>query len=80
MRQRPGRSTIKIGHISGPMDWWDARQHMRAWKDTLKDAGFQVNDNQRVEGNWSSASGAQAVKNLFAKYPEMDAIFVANEH
>jgi DNA-binding LacI/PurR family transcriptional regulator len=68
-----------IGHISGPMDWWEARQRMRAWKDTLKDAGFQVKDNQWVEGNWSSASGAQAVKNLFAKYPEMDAIFVAND-
>jgi LacI family transcriptional regulator len=68
-----------IGHISGPMDWWEARQRMRAWKDTLRDAGFQVQDNQWVEGNWSSASGAQAVKNLFAKYPEMDAIFVAND-
>lgn len=68
-----------IGHISGPMDWWEARQRMTAWKDTLKEAGFQVKDNQWVEGNWSSASGAQAVKNLFLKYPEMDAIFVAND-
>jgi LacI family transcriptional regulator len=68
-----------IGHISGPMDWWEARQRMTAWKDTLKDAGFQVKDNQWEEGNWSSESGAQAMKNLFLKYPEMDAIFVAND-
>ena len=53
-----------IGHISGPMDWWEARQRMIAWKDTLKDAGFQVKDNQWIEGNWTSASGAQAMKNL----------------
>jgi DNA-binding LacI/PurR family transcriptional regulator len=68
-----------IGHISGPMDWWEARQRMMAWKDTLKDAGFEVRANQWVEGNWSPASGARAVKNLFLKYSEMDAIFVAND-
>ncbi|HXD11571.1 MAG TPA: LacI family DNA-binding transcriptional regulator [Anaerolineales bacterium] len=68
-----------IGHISGPMDWWEARQRMLAWKDTLMEAGHEVRDHQWVEGNWSSASGAQAVKNLFLKYPEMDAIFVAND-
>jgi LacI family transcriptional regulator len=68
-----------IGHISGPMDWWEARQRMIAWKDTLKDAGFQAKDNQWIEGNWTSASGAQAMKNLLGKYPEMDAIFVAND-
>jgi LacI family transcriptional regulator len=68
-----------IGHISGPMNWWEARQRMMAWRDTLKEAGFQANDHQWVEGNWSSASGAQAIKNLFLKYPEMDAVFVAND-
>src|SRR6186713_3075826 len=29
----------KIGHISGPMDWWEARQRMAAWKDALTEAG-----------------------------------------
>jgi DNA-binding LacI/PurR family transcriptional regulator len=32
-----------------------------------------------VEGNWSSSSGAQAIEKLFAQYPEMDSIFVAND-
>ena len=68
-----------IGHISGPLDWWEARQRMTAWKDTLKDAGLEVKDNQWAEGNWSSASGAQAVEKLFEQYPEMDSIFVAND-
>jgi len=68
-----------IGHISGPLDWWEARQRMRAWKDALKEAGLEVKDNQWAEGNWSSASGTQAVKKLFEQYPEMDSIFVAND-
>ena len=68
-----------IGHISGPLDWWEARQRMAAWKDTLMESGFEVRDSHAAEGNWSSASGAQAAEKLFAQYPEMDAIFVAND-
>ena len=68
-----------IGHIAGPLEWWEARQRMAAWKDTLKDSGFEVRDNQWAEGNWSSASAVQAVEKLFEQYPEMDSIFVAND-
>ena len=32
-----------------------------------------------MEGNWSSASGAQAIEKLFEQYPGMDAVFVAND-
>jgi LacI family transcriptional regulator len=68
-----------IGHITGPLDWWEARQRMSAWKNALKDSGFEARDEYWVEGNWSSASGVQAVERLFEQYPEMDSIFVAND-
>jgi LacI family transcriptional regulator len=68
-----------IGHISGPMDWWEARQRMFAWKDTLQENGLEAQEEQWVEGNWSSTSGAQAVERLFEQYPEMDSIFVGND-
>jgi LacI family transcriptional regulator len=68
-----------IGHISGPLDWWEARQRKLAWQDGLKEAGLQVQDQYWSEGNWSSASGAQAVEKLFEQYPDMDSIFVAND-
>lgn len=68
-----------IGHISGPLDWWEARERMAAWRDVLREANIQVKDEHWVEGNWSSASGAQAIERLFNQYPEMDAIFVAND-
>jgi DNA-binding LacI/PurR family transcriptional regulator len=68
-----------IGHISGPLDWWEARERKAAWSDVLREANLEVDDRHWVEGNWSSASGAQAVERLFAQFPEMDAIFVAND-
>lgn len=69
----------QIGHISGPLDWWEARQRMAAWKDALIEAGLDASDNYCVEGNWSSASGALAIEKLLEQYPDMDAIFVAND-
>ncbi len=68
-----------IGHVSGPLDWWEARQRMSAWKDSLREFGFEVRDEHWAEGNWSSASGGQAVEKLFEQYPDMDSIFVAND-
>ena len=69
----------KIGHISGPLDWWEAQQRMSAWKDALKEAGLDTKNDHFVEGNWSSSSGAVAIEKLFAQYPELDAVFVAND-
>jgi DNA-binding LacI/PurR family transcriptional regulator len=68
-----------IGHIAGPLDWWEARQRMAAWKDTLSEHGFETREEHWAEGNWSSESGFQAVEKLFEQYPDMDSIFVAND-
>jgi LacI family transcriptional regulator len=68
-----------IGHISGPLDWWEARERKAAWRDGLKDANLEPKDEYWVEGNWSSSSGSQAIEKLFKQYPEMDAVFTAND-
>ena len=68
-----------IGHISGPLDWWEARQRKAAWEDALESAGRECHDRFWVEGNWSSSSGSQAIEKLFDQYPEMDSVFVAND-
>lgn len=69
----------KIGHIAGPLDWWEARQRMAAWKDALHEAEPGSSDGHCVEGNWSSASGALAIEKLCDQFPAMDAVFVAND-
>lgn len=69
----------KIGHISGPLTWWEADERKRGWKETLSKAGFEVSNQQCAEGNWSSASGEHAFSQLIKSFPEMDAVFVAND-
>jgi DNA-binding LacI/PurR family transcriptional regulator len=68
-----------IAHITGPLDWWEARERMAAWKDVLIENGREIQDRFWVEGDWSPSSGLQALEKLYEQYPEMDAIFVAND-
>jgi LacI family transcriptional regulator len=68
-----------VGHLTGPLDWWEARERKAAWNDVLKDAKLEVKDEHWAEGNWSSASGALAIEKLLTQYPEIDAVFVAND-
>lgn len=68
-----------IGHISGPLDWWEASQRKQGWEEALSDAGLQHNELMWVEGNWSSKSGKLAIQELLNKYQKMDAIFVGND-
>jgi LacI family transcriptional regulator len=69
----------RIGHISGPGGWWEADERKRGWLETLRSAGIEVSDQHCVEGNWSSSSGEQAFIQLLEAYPDMDAMFVAND-
>jgi LacI family transcriptional regulator len=69
----------RIGHISGPLDWWEARQRKAGWQNALLAAGVPESDLHAEEGDWSSASGALAISRLLASYPEMDAVFVGND-
>jgi LacI family transcriptional regulator len=68
-----------IGHLSGPLDWWEARQRKAGWLDALYEAGREVGDHQWAPGTWSAASGEQAMRRLLDSYPEMDGLFVAND-
>ncbi len=69
----------KIGHISGPHGWWEADERKRGWRDTLMAAGFEPSEKHCAEGNWSSISGEQAFIQLLESFPDMDAVFVAND-
>jgi len=68
-----------IAHISGPLAFADAEARKSGWSDTLEKTGRHASRSHWAEGNWSAASGAKAVLELMDTYPEMDAIFVAND-
>jgi len=68
-----------IGHISGPLTWWEAEERKRAWRETLVEAGLDAPECHCVEGNWSSASGEQAFLQLLESFSNLDAVFAAND-
>lgn len=69
----------RIGHIAGPLAWWEARQRKAGWQDALAEAGINVADHHWIEGNWSPESGETAMGQLLEQYPDMEAVFVAND-
>jgi LacI family transcriptional regulator len=68
-----------IAHISGPLSFWDAEARRTGWRDTLKKNGLRGEEIHSVEGDWNSASGAEAVLKLLNVFPGMDAIFAGND-
>lgn len=68
-----------IGHVSGPLGWWEAEERKRGWREALSEAGLAGLESHCAEGNWSSASGEKAFLQLLDTYPEMDALFVGND-
>jgi LacI family transcriptional regulator len=69
----------QIGHVAGPLAWWEAHQRKVGWQDAMRGAGRDVSDVQITEGNWSAASGECAFEELLAQYPTIDAVFVGND-
>ncbi len=68
-----------IAHICGPLDWWEALERKRGWRQALLEAGMAAPDDAYAEGDWSPSSGREGYMQLMRKYPEMDAIFAAND-
>jgi len=66
-----------IGLITGPLDWWEARQRQLGWQDALKEV--TIENSLVVEGDWSAESGEQGLRQLLAQRPDIDAVFVCND-
>jgi DNA-binding LacI/PurR family transcriptional regulator len=68
-----------IGHLAGPLIWWEAQQRHLAWQDTLVGAGHRVEPVQWIEGDWSAQSAVEPAQQLLNQYSHMDGVFVAND-
>lgn len=73
------RGRVNIAHISGPLEWWEARQRKMGWEDALLESGYTLSDRMWTSGNWSSKSGKTAFTELMHQYPEMDGVIVGND-
>lgn len=69
----------RIGHITGPLDWWEARERRAGWEKALTNAGINRSSELCVEGDWSSVSGIEGIEQLRAHVPDLSAVFAAND-
>jgi DNA-binding LacI/PurR family transcriptional regulator len=67
-----------VHHLAGPADWLDARWRVEGWRAALEAVGAPVPEAEA--GDWSARSGYAAMQRLLAAYPDLTALFVANDH
>lgn len=64
-----------IAHLSGPLDWYDARAREQGWRDALADAGLPIAS--PVVGDWTSDYGYTFGKSY--DFARTTAVFAAND-
>jgi len=67
----------KIAHVSGPFTWYEAKARARGYELELAARGLQRLP--IIEGDWSARSGFEAGLRLIADFPEVTAVFAAND-
>jgi DNA-binding LacI/PurR family transcriptional regulator len=68
-----------IGFISGPMDLTSARVRRRAFMQSLKRKGLQLDENLIEEGNHRMDGGHDAMNRLLVKEPRPTAVLTSND-
>jgi DNA-binding LacI/PurR family transcriptional regulator len=69
----------RVGIITGPPHWWEARERLMGWQETVEAAGYSDIDRLIVEGDWNAPSGDVGLHALLDQSPEIDAVFVSND-
>jgi DNA-binding LacI/PurR family transcriptional regulator len=66
----------EIVHVSGPLQWTEARGRLRGWQEALQAAGLRPSPH--VEGDWTAESGYRIGQEL-ATRGDLTAVFAAND-
>lgn len=66
----------EIVHVSGPLDWTEARARVEGWRAAMRAAGLRPAD--PILGDWTSRSG-YAAGQAVCGMPEVTAVFAAND-
>jgi LacI family transcriptional regulator len=69
----------RVGHISGPASWHEARDRRAGWQRALERHGLEADPGLCEEGDWSPSSGATAMSSLLDRSPDLDAVVAAND-
>jgi len=70
----------KIGIITGPMTWWEARERFAGWQEALGEAGLAAAPSLVANSDdWSAMNGERGMRALLAQAPDIDAVFASND-
>jgi DNA-binding LacI/PurR family transcriptional regulator len=69
----------KIGIITGPLTWWEARERYSGWEAAMHQANLAVPSSLVAEGEWTAASGEQGLNKLLDQEPDIDAVFACSD-
>lgn len=69
----------RIGHISGPTNWHEARDRLMGWRQAMEQHGLDADADLCEEGDWSPESGAAAMNVLLDRVSDLDAVVAAND-
>jgi LacI family transcriptional regulator len=69
----------KIGIITGPLTWWEARQRYSGWEDAMHQANLETPSSLVVEAEWTASSGEEGLHQLLNQEPDIDAVFACSD-
>lgn len=69
----------RIGIITGPLDWWEARERLDGFTSKLQEMGGAIDPALIAEGDWSAASGKYCMQRILEQAPDLDAVFACND-
>jgi LacI family transcriptional regulator len=69
----------KIGIITGPLTWWEARERYAAWESVMHQANLETPSSLVVEGEWSATAGEAGLRMLLDQEPDIDAVFASSD-
>ncbi len=74
-----GLGKQKIGFIGGPIDELEVQHRQAGYESALQEAGREIDAKLIDYGDFSNTSGAETIKRLLKKVPEIDAVFVNSD-
>jgi LacI family transcriptional regulator len=69
----------RIGLITGPQAWWEARERSAGWQEAMQRACLNPDPALVVGADWSAVSGAFAMRTLLERVPDIDAVFACSD-
>jgi DNA-binding LacI/PurR family transcriptional regulator len=69
----------KIAFLGGPEDELEVQGRYHGFDTVLREAGLPIDPKRRAHGDYSNTSGAEAMRELLERDPDLDGVFVNSD-